>query len=213
MTSIEYYKNYFPTDLQNVMATLEHGNRISIHSFISVDADGHFGRTRQAFLEAHSPRIFLYCFFFTALIDQAIHAALREEHDSFEKIAGYPKFAGILSSYNHNMEPALLLLISTVYLDGEDEKSIVDDFKSLTDYFLNDYIDFFHNVFPEYTNRLSTRENQNRAIKNVFSAIKSEMIWEYVPKGTAIITPDKKLYRKLIDTFNGCLINIELDLS
>ena len=211
MTSIEYYKNYFPADLQNVMATLEHGNRISIHSLISADAHGHFGRTRQAFLESKSPRMFLYCFFFIALIDQAIHAALRGEQDNFEKIAGYPKLAGILSSYWHNMEPALLLLISTIYLDEEDEKCIVDDFELLTNYFLNDYIDFFHNVFPEYANHLSTREMQNRAIKNVFSAIKSEMIWEYVPKGTAIISPDQKLYRKLIDTFNQCLANVEFE--
>ncbi len=195
------------------MATLEHGNQISIHSLISSDAHGHFGRTRRAFLASKSPYKFLHCFFFTALIDQAIHTALRDEHYKFEQIAGYPKFVGILSSYSHNIDPAVLLLISTVYLNEQNEKSIIDDFKSLTEYFLNDYIDFFHNVFPEYTNRLSTREKQNRAIRNVFSAIKSEMIWEYVPKGTAIIIPDQQLYRKLIDTFNGCLINIELDLS
>lgn len=202
MNSIEYYKEYFSTDIQNVMRTLEHGNRISIHSLISDDATDHFGRTRRAFLETKSPRMFLFCFFYTALIDQAIHSSLRFEHQNFERIAGYPKFVGILSSYWSNMDPALLLLIATVYIKDENEIEVTMDFNDLSDFFLDDYIDFFQNVFPEYADGLKTSDQQNEAIYNVFSEISYSMQWGIVPKETAIISPNLKLYKAWILILN-----------
>ena len=202
MSSIEYYKEYFSTDIQNVMRTLEHGNRISIHSLISNNATDHFGRTRRAFLETKSPRMFLFCFFYTALIDQAIHSSLRAEHQNFERIAGYPKFAGILSSYWSNMDPSLLLLIATVYIKDENEIDVIKDFSDLTDFFLDDYIDFFHNLFPEYADGLKTRDHQNKAINKVFNEIRYSMQWSVVSKGTAIISPNLELYKVWILSLN-----------
>ncbi len=202
MNSIEYYKEYFSTDIQNVMRTLEHGNRISIHSLISDDATDHFGRTRRAFLETKSPRMFLFCFFYTALIDQAIHSSLRSEHHNFERIAGYPKFAGILSSYWSNMDPSLLLLIATVYIKNENEVDVIKDFSDLTDFFFDDYIDFFQNIFPEYADGLETRNQQNEAIYKVFSEISYSMQWSVVAKGTAIISPNLELYKVWILSLN-----------
>ena len=202
MNSIEYYREIFPTDIQNIMQTLGHGNRISIHSLISDDATDHFGQTRRAFLETKSPRMFLFCFFYTALIDQVIHSSLRTEHQNFERIAGYPKFVGILSSYGSNMDPALLLLIATVYMKDENEIEVINDFNDLTDYFLDDYIDFFHNVFPEYADGLKTRDQQNKAISSVYNEISYSMQWSIVSKGTAIISPNLELYKIWILSLN-----------
>jgi len=205
MTGIEYYKKQFPLELLNIKDTLAVGRGISIHSLISDSAGGHFGQTRQAFLETKSKPQFLFCFFYTVLIDQAIHSSLLEEHRNFEKTSGYPKFVGILSSYGSNMDPSLLLLIATSYLNGENEKELTEDFKELTDFLLEDYIDFFHNVFPNYSFSLNSKAAQDKALLSIFEDIQNSMKWISVPKATAIIKPKLHLYKEWIDIFNSIL--------
>ena len=205
MTSVEYYKNHFTVDIQNIMNLIAPEKRISIYSLINKDSGGFFGRTRKGFLETTSPRMFLFCSFYTALIDQAIHSSLRIEHQNFEKIAGYPKFVGILSSYGSNMDPALLLLIATVYCKDDSKEDVTKDFNDFTDYMLDDYIDFFHNVFPKYAYGLKTTDEQDEAIHQVFSDIHQAMQWDSVSKEIARLSPSLDLYKAWILLFNDKL--------
>jgi len=202
MTSIKYYENYFPEDLINIKATLKHSNGISIHSFISASAQDHFGQTRKAFLHSKSKYKFLFSFFYTVLLDQVIHFSLHDKHSDFENISGYPKFVGILSSYGSNMDPALILLIATVYLEGEDKDIVTEDFADFTEYILEDYADFFYNIFPQYTTDLYTKEMQEDALIIIFENMKLAMNWESVQKSINIITPDLLLYKNWINIFN-----------
>ena len=199
MTNVEYYKNYFLTDVQNIMKTLNDNNKLSIHHFVRPGTEG---RTKQAYLKSKSQRMFLHCFFFLVLIDQAIHAGLREEHAIFERIAGYPKFVGILSSYNSNMHPTLLLLIGTSLQDGENEYSIIKCFEELTEYFLDDYENFFHCVFPQYADSLETKSAQTAVYKTVLLEMQNAMLWKNLQKDFNFITPNIQMFRLIIKFFN-----------
>ncbi len=202
MTSVDYYKHYFQTDLLNINDTIDNYPGLSYHWLVSKSS----GKTRRAFLNTKSKMLFLFCYFYTTLIDQAIHSATNELHPDFQKISGYPKFVGIFHSSSSNMHPALLLLIATAYIDNEDEYELTKEFEDLTLFFLNDYVDFFHNIFPKYTLHLQFKDLQDNAIESIFKDIKEAMNWESVPKSINIIQPDIPLYKNWIKILNQAII-------
>ena len=96
---ISYYEEDFGRELYAVQnaTTATVKDSISIVSLLPADqSPGLFDEHAQAFKSLPSQRLFLFSYFFTSLIDQAIHSALREDHRYFDRIARYPKFVGCL---------------------------------------------------------------------------------------------------------------------
>lgn len=185
MDAIEYYRTVFGKELiriQNaIRATIK--DRISIISLIPMeDYPGSFGDHAKAFNESPSKRLFLFCFFFSSLIDQAIHSSLREEHPYFDNIAKYPKFVGILHTYFTNLHPSYLLLIATLYIPSEEENTATEEFQSLADFFTADYCHFLCEVYPKLTNRLKDTEKQSKACQAVLCDISNAMAIIYIPQ-------------------------------
>lgn len=142
---ISYYKEDFGRELLMVQNAPRgtSNDRISITSIVPDEPfTGMSGETSRAFKKLPYPRLFLFAYFFTALIDQAIHSALREEHSFFHRFARYPKFVGILATYDHNLHPGLLLLAATLYTPKEEEGLATEQFHSLAHFFAEDYADF-----------------------------------------------------------------------
>jgi hypothetical protein len=138
------------------------------------------------------------CFFFSALIDQAVHSSLREEHSFFDHLARYPKFVGILSSYRSNLHPTWLLLAATLYADPRDATVATRDFEQLTDYFVQDYVNFFQVQYPQVTGRLKCPADRILAIRQVLGDIVQaleprEVVLSLGPSTQR--TPDLRLYR------------------
>jgi len=61
---------------------------------------GTLDETADAFQSLRSKRLFLFCCFFSALIDQTIHSALHEEHPYSQIAIHYSEFT-IHNSRNH----------------------------------------------------------------------------------------------------------------
>ena len=112
MKAVQYYKESFGHDLKRVASATRATNkdRISIVSLVpSQSRSESFGDTAREFQRLENKVEFLFCYYFSALLDQGIHASLRDEHYHFNHFAQYPKFCGILGSYYSNLHPALLL--------------------------------------------------------------------------------------------------------
>lgn len=182
MKAVSYYQGEFGHDLLRV-ATATTDNRISVVSLVPQRTyPGNFGNTASEFQKLdHKPR-FLFCFFFSALLDQAIHASLREEHTHFDQLARYPKFCGILGSYHSNLHPAFLLLAATLYTIDENEAEATDDLQELAEFLPQDYYRFLTDEYPALTSRLNTpRERENAAI-TLFSELSNATARLFLPR-------------------------------
>jgi hypothetical protein len=181
---IRYYKDKFGIDLLRVTnatrATIK--DRISVASLIpAASCSGGFCDTAAEFQKVRKKPLFLFCFYFSALIDQAIHSALREEHPHFDRLARYPKFCGILGSYHTNLHPALLLLVATLYTVNEDPTAITSDFETLSTFFPSDYYRFLVEEYPGLTGRLQTPAEQQRAAVQLFTELSNATAMLYQP--------------------------------
>lgn len=217
---IRYYRDQFGMDLLRVAnatrATIN--NRISIVSLIPAASScpGGFGDIAEEFKKVKEKILFLFCFYFSALIDQAIHSALREEHPHFERLSRYPKFCGILGSYHTNLHPALLLLVATLYAADVDYSAITSDFEALSDFFPSDYYRFLVEEYPQLTGRLQTPSEQQKAVVQLFTELSNATAMIFQPRSLRPYSdaePDMNLFstwlRLVASNINKTLNNIE----
>jgi hypothetical protein len=171
--AVQYYTDKFGKDL---VAVRDAGgglaDRISLLNFMP----GQSGPSRE---QAHAFRglpakervLFLMCYFYSALLDQAIHAGLRDEHYDFDRLAQYPKLVGILGSYHTNLHPAHLLMAATMYLEDVGEEPATGLFQELTDHMADEYVRFFTAEYPAMSGRLASATRQRRALRLVLGEI------------------------------------------
>lgn len=209
MNSLDYYYNKFPYDLENVYSSVSRSisdRRLSIVSLLPLEKNSPTNfRNNYVFDKIQNQWLFLFCYFFSSLIDQSIHSALRSEHPFFDKIANYPKFVGILHTGWSNINPAFLLLIATLYVPTIDKEKSTNQFYLLADYFSDDYCKFFETEYPKLTGRLKKTEDRIEAIKAVLSELRDAINWISVPKkfyAYSNIEPDLDLYEKWIQYFS-----------
>jgi len=172
--AIEYYKNSFPRDIELALDPSPfHRDRISIVSLLPEQA--------RSFGSMRSPHLFLFCFFFSSLLDQAIHSGLRAEHPYFDEIARYPKIVGILSTYWHNIHPITLLMAATFQISTNGAERATKDFENLSDFFIEDYCDFFMKQYSNLTGRLETNVERLQACISILSEISSALAILFCP--------------------------------
>lgn len=169
----EYYTNRFGKDLIAVSdADPGWKGRISLVAVIPGAVNATPGQAK-AFnsLPAKDRVLFLMSYFYSALLDQAIHATLREEYATFDHLAGYPKLVGILGSAYTNIHPANLLVAATIHLNKLTAEAATELFTELTTHMTNEYVHFFTVQYPARTGRLNTRDSQLRALDMVLQEI------------------------------------------
>ena len=200
MDIIKYYEIQFQKDLNFLInSTLHKENRISIVSLIeTMTTSGSYQIVQNAFKTINYKSSFLICYFYSVLLDQAIHSYDKNLHADFDKIAGYPKFVGILSSYHYNFHPLKLLLIATLY----NNKNLINKFEIFTKYILNEYIRFFNKVFPQFTSLLKEKKDIICALNHIFDDIKISLNKINAPKAiweTNFSSNNTEAYYQLID--------------
>lgn len=205
MSIVEYYQQQFSKDLINLMNSHEFAKeRISIVSLVDdMSAPDHYGVVRDEFNRIQKKQFFLFSFFFSVLIDQAIHSAARHLHEDFQNIAQYPKLVGILSSYWSNLHPSLLLIASIKH--SKNLEDLENYFEDLAKFILNDYQKFFYCQFPKYTKLLYSNEEIKLNLNNIFNEISRAMIWTDVPKSIwsyQLNTNELHSYKTIIDKLN-----------
>ena len=83
MKAVSYYKEEFGHDLLRFSSATS-DNTLSIVCLVPKwGHPGPLGDPADKFQELENKTRFLFCFFFSALLDQAIHSSLREEHAHF----------------------------------------------------------------------------------------------------------------------------------
>jgi hypothetical protein len=173
-SAIEYYKISFRHDLELVLDPSPfHRDRISIVSLLPKQA--------QVFNSMRSPHLFLFCFFFSSLLDQAVHSGLRAEHPHFDELARYPKIVGILATYWHNIHPVTLLMAATFQIPLNGVERATKDFETLSNFFIEDYCDFLMNQYPRLTGRLETNVESLQACRSVLNEMSSALAILFCP--------------------------------
>jgi hypothetical protein len=172
--AIVYYKNSFSHDLELALDPSPHyRDRISIVSLLPEQA--------RVCCSMQSPYLFLFCFFFSSILDQAVHSGLRVEHTIFDKIAKYPKIVGILSTYWHNIHPVTLLMAATFQISKNNEERATGDFEQLSNFFIEDYCDFFMNKYPQLTGRLESNADRMQACISILNKMSSALAILFCP--------------------------------
>lgn len=215
MNAIDYYRAEFGSDLKRIVDASGERDRISIVSLVpSNKPNRSLQMAGQTFDQVYSKRLFLFCYFFSALIDQSIHSGLREEHSYFNQYAQYPKFCGILATYWSNLHPAALLLVATLYTPEKEKEISIKEFNELSDFFIDDYCNFFKEQYPNISGRLTTADQQNNAIAHVLSEMSNALAILFVPVRITPYSssePDKELYEQWLSYFRK-KINQRLDM-
>lgn len=203
----DYYNTRFGIQLSEV-ATADPGwrGRISLPGLIPGVTHSTPRQARFfASLDEKDRVLFLMCYFYSTLLDQAIHSSLREEHATFDHLARYPKLVGILGSVNTNLHPANLLVAVTVHMQALSSEAVTALFDDLTDFMAKEYVRFLTVEYPSLTTHLQDPSAQQQAIRLVFQ----EVVQATAPPKPAVWgfvftlgknPPDWKLAEKLIHT-------------
>jgi hypothetical protein len=165
----DYYNTLFgPQLLEVAHADSGWSDRISLVGLIPGAPNATPGQARAfASLEEKHRLRFLMCYFYSALLDQAIHAGLREEHPAFDNLARYPKLVGILGSAWSNLHPANLLVAATLHMQTLSSEAVLTLFDEITSFMADEYIRFFTVEYPAQTDHLRSQEAQQTAIHAV----------------------------------------------
>jgi hypothetical protein len=208
MTPIEYYQTKFAADLAFVRGgDPSRGDRLSILVFTGSPTPGAVGAQQQRFglLDRAVKVRFLFCLHFSVLIDQAIHERARHLHADFDRVAGYPKLAGILASYWTNLHPALLLQAASLYAHPGAVRE-TDDLTTYVDFFPADYRRFFLLEFPKHTRQLLDPDTRVRAHDDVMEGARAAYTLFQMPNVRVDSfpfvggpQPDDALYGRWID--------------
>jgi len=219
---IKYYKSQFIDDYTNIQAEgyfghvslrsfspeeyeelKEHKRNNQLNSFRNFLSKYYILTQTEIFQSFSSKHLFLFCYFFYVLFDQAVHSAIREEHKHFERLTNYLKLGGILSTSGVNFHPGHLILMATLYMDEEDKLKAKPQFKRLADYFLEDYESFLLHKYPEATGRLihfkSRKEALIKILKKMNDATKASGRYDMAINLFTSHIPDNRLYSKLMD--------------
>jgi len=207
MEPVRYYCEEFGAELQRVRAASSdrYDRSISVVSLVPDHPDGSHAERAAAFRQVRSRPLFLFCYFFTALIDQAIHASLRQEHAYFDHLARYPKLVGILAALGTNLHPAVLLLAATLYLHESESEAATEQFKTLADFFIKDYHHFLDVKYPALTGRLTDPGERRDAVRRLFTELSSALALLFVPTSLGSYSrerPNRDLYESWVRYFN-----------
>lgn len=206
---IEYYNTRFGPQLIEV-AKADSGwrDRISLVGLIPGAVNATPGQARSfASLDGKDRVLFLMSFFYSALLDQAIHSSLREEHPDFDHLSRYPKLVGILGSADTNLHPANLLVAVTLHMQTLSSETVMALFDDLTKFTVKEYVRFFSFEYPSLTTHLQSPESQQRAILAVFQEVVRATappepdVWRHAFM-LGKNPPDWKLAEKMIRTCN-----------
>lgn len=205
----DYYNIEFVAQLIEITkANSGWRDRISLVGLIPGAVNATPGQARSfASLDEKDRVLFLMCLFYSALLDQAIHSSLREEHPDFDHLARYPKLVGILGSANTNLHPANLLVAVTVHMQALSSEAVAALFFDLTRFMVKEYVRFFSFEYPSLTTHLQSPESQQRGILSVcqevvrVTAPPEPDIWRHAfTQGKN--PPNWKLAEKMIRTCN-----------
>ena len=166
----DYYNTRFGPHLIKV-ANADSGwrDRISLIGLIPGAVNATPGQSRCfSSLDEKERVMFLLCYFYSSLLDQAIHSSLREEHPAFADLARYPKLVGILGSAHTNLHPANLLVAVTVHMQSLSSEAVTALFDDLTRFMVEEYVRFFSFEYPSLTTHLQSPESQKQALRTVF---------------------------------------------
>lgn len=168
----EYYKNVFRHDLDRIYRSggIDKDRRLSFICLMP-DKPPSLVEAWTTFQSIQKKHRFLFCFFLCAVLDQAIHSGLNEDHGEFDRIAQFPKFAGILSSYHSNLHPEKLLEIAGFYVNHEDQEHVIDEFKAIVSVFLDDTISNFNNLFNRRREELQKHAKTPKWIVVLFNTM------------------------------------------
>ena len=183
MDPIDYYHQQFPADLDFISRAGPYSTvgKISFFTLLPSTVLGLKqvkGCELQEFRSVENKHLFLMCYFFLTILDQAIHFNLRSEHKFFDFIARYPKFKGFLVTSHNNMHPNSLLVFATVYIKYFSVFGATEDFRSLSRIMLRNICDFLRNTYPAMTERLPTKNQREEAVSIILNTIESG-IFEY----------------------------------
>ena len=216
MGALEYYRCTFSGDLAKMQSISTDRDRISVISLLpSERPSGNLSEVGTVFDKCAHKRLFLFSFFFSALFDQAIHSSLKEEHQYFDSIVQYPKFCGILETYHHNIHPALLLLVATLYTTINENDESLEEFREYSDFFINDYCTFLREQYPNLTGRLQTDEEQKAAVRRVLNEMSSAIAIVFTPNSLKPYYNQRisnELYERWLSHFRN-LVNKKIDNS
>lgn len=195
MNILQYNNNKFFKDLEKVKKTSMFAeDRISIASLVEgMSSPNHFGEVKKVLLNLENKEFFLLTYMFYVLLNQAIHEINLKGNlqCSIMKDKRIPQFCGILSSYSYNFPPSLLILITSTYIQENDEKKYLEEFKKLTDFKLDEY-------FKTIKNNTISNDTTN-TINFIFSDIYESMKYNGIPN----LTHFKR--KPNIDFYKQCL--------
>jgi hypothetical protein len=182
MDIITYYQENYKFDLINVSG--EFKDRISVVSLVpnNINISGGFGNAARKFERIDNKVQFLFCYYFSVLLDQAIHSAIREEHSTFDNLARYPKFCGILGSFHTNLHPALLLLVATLYTTDNNHELATEDFERLALFIPGEFYRFFTLEYPSITGRLTNKNLKLNVVYKLFNKLSDGVALLFQPK-------------------------------
>ena len=178
MDPIDYYHQQFPADLDFISRAGPYSTR-GIISFFTLSPSTVLGSKQvkgcelQECRSGENKHLFLMCYFFLTILDQAIHFNLRSEHKFFDFIARYPKFKGFLVTSHNNMHPNSLLVFATVYIKYFSVFGATEDFRSISRIMLRNICDFLRNTYPAMTERLPTKNQREEAVSIMLNTIQS----------------------------------------
>ncbi len=205
----DYHKTRFGPQLIEV-ANADSGwrDRISLVGLIPGAQNATPGQARSfSSLDEKDRLLFLMCYFYSALLDQATHSSLPEEHSGLDHLARYPKLVGILGSADTNLHPANLLVAVTVHMQTLSSEAVTALFGDLTRFMVKEYVRFFSVECPSLTTNLLSPESQQRAILSVCQEVVRAAtppepdVWRHAfTLGKK--PPDWKLAEKMIRTCN-----------
>jgi hypothetical protein len=82
--------------------------------------------------------LFLLCYFFEVLLDQAVHSTHRHLHATFDDQFNCPKLSGVLGVLGQNCNPMNLLVAADLYYVEDQVNEVVLPFTTLSQFFLAD---------------------------------------------------------------------------
>lgn len=199
----EYYKTIFVSEYLRIRKIGD--NSLSIAS-ISPDKQIKNDREAEIFQSFPFKPLFLLCFFFHVLFDQAMHSSLREEHFYIDKLTRPLKFCGILSIAAANLHPAYLIMMATLYMNSDEKEITQEHFKKLTDYFLDDYENMILIKYPLASGDLHYFDNRKKALLKLLRTIKDATKRRpnlQLMKTFTDHSPDYVLYSEMMEYFSS----------
>ncbi len=132
-------KNYYQSQFRNDM-NLFIGN--SNFPYFGHDWESDCKRLEK--ISKEKRKYFLFCLYFTVLVDQAVYTYYRNNYQEFQKLTKYPKFCHGLSQFQKNPRKILCSPVDNGFVDKNEILSIIEEGINL---FIDEVVDFSQNYF------------------------------------------------------------------